>query len=371
MEKGLNKQYLKEKRRRVMKKRLIATLLTAVLSLSALAGCGDAAAGTVSATDVTAENTEAEPAEGEDDFVTIKAYFAIGMTGAVNRFAIQKGLYEKEGVRFDITDFESNDAALSLISRGDVEVADGDPSTYIPAIQNGVPAKLVGNMWRYQGCFWLIANNDIQSFEDLKGKTIGTQGTSGGMKLSVLKMLEANGISEDEVTLVANGVYQDAYATLTSGEVDATIIHNPYATLSENEGVGHPLGRAWDYIPDYYTGTIIASDKIINEDPERLQKFITAYYKVHEEVKNEYFDEFIEWAADYMNTDKDLLKQAVESEIDVWADYPVIPEDRLTKTIEYLQSYGWLDEGISAEGTYTNEFAQKAADELGLQKPAN
>ena len=72
-----------------------------------------------------------------------------------------------------------------------------------------------------------------------------------------------------------------------------------------------------------------------------------------------------------MNTDKELLQQAVESEIDVWADYPVIPEDRLTKTIEYLQSYGWLDEGISAEGTYTNEFAQKAADELGLQKPAN
>ena len=116
------------------------------------------------------------------------------------------------------------------------------------------------------------------------------------MKLSVLKMLEKNNISADEVTLVANGTYQEAYATLQSGEVDATIIHNPYAILAEEEGIGHSLGRAWDYIPDYYTGTIIASNDIIENNPENLQRFITAYYQVHEKVKNEYFDEFINWA---------------------------------------------------------------------------
>ncbi len=341
-----------------MRKKLLSILLVTALASTLLAGCSGAASG-----------APASESTGSDGFVTYKACFAIGMTGAVNRFAIEKGLYEAEGIKFDVTDYESNDLTLSLISRGDIEIADGDPSTYIPAIKNGVPAKLVGNMWRYQGCFWLLANNDIQSFEDLKGKTIGTAGPSGGMKLSVLKMLEENGISEDEVTLVANGVYQDAYATLTSGEVDATIIHNPYVALAESEGVGHALGRAWDYIPDYYTGTIIASDEIINKDPERLQKFVTAYYKVHEEVKNEYFDEFITWASKYMNTDEDVLRKAVESEIDVWADYSVIPEDRLEKTFEYLEQYGWIDGGVSPEGTYTNEFAQKAADELGLKKP--
>ncbi|MCR5273660.1 MAG: ABC transporter substrate-binding protein [Lachnospiraceae bacterium] len=352
-----------------MRKKLLSVLLTAAVAMTALAGCGQTT--TADSTDAKAAevNSTEESTEESDDFVTVKACFAIGMTGAVNRFAIEKGLYEAEGVRFDITDYESNDTTLSLISRGDIEVADGDPSTYIPTIQNGVPAKLVGNMWRYQGCFWLIANNDIQSFEDLKGKTIGTAGASGGMKLSVLKMLEANGISEDEVTLVANGVYQDAYASLTSGEVDATIIHNPYASLAEAEGTGHALGRAWDYIPDYYTGTIIASDEIIENDPDRLQKFLTAYYKVHEEVKNEYFDEFVTWAAEYMNSDEEVMRKAIESEIDVWADYSVIPEDRLTNTIGYLTQYGWLDEGVSAEGTYNNEFAIEAANELGLIDP--
>lgn len=358
------------------KKILLLATITALVGAS-LVGCssetttGSSAGGssTAAATNAPADAQSASESADALETITIRSCFTTGMTGAVNNFAIEKGLYRELGIEFDNTQSEDTQGRLSLMSRGDIDVADGDPSSYIPAINNGVPAKLVGNMWRYSGCYWLVANNEIQSFEDLKGKTIGTSGASGGMKLSVLKMLESNGISEDEVTLVANGSNQKAYATLTSGEVDATIIHNPYATLAEAEGIGHPLGRAWDYIPDYYTGTIMASNDFIENHPEELQRFITAYYTVHEKVKNEYFDEFIAWAADKMNTTEEVMRDAVTSEIDVWLDYPVIPEDRLEKTFEYLKQYDWVDANVTLEGTYTNEFALKAAEELGMKDP--
>lgn len=345
-----------------MKKKLLATLLTLTLSLGLLAGCGS----TEAASDSQSTDTQAE---SDDDTIVINTCLATGMTGAVNNFAIEKGLYKELGIEFNNVEWSSNDEVLSLITRGEIDFADGDPSAYIPGISNGVPAKLVGNMWRYSGCYWLIAKDGIDSIADLKGKTVGTAAAAGGMKLSVLKMLESEGIGEDDVELVANGIYQGAYATFTSGEVDATIIHNPYAALAEAEGTGHILGRAWDYIPDYYTGTLIASDRIINEEPEKLQRVITAYYKVHEEVKNEYFDEFIAWAAEKMNTDEEVMRKAVESEIDVWTDYPVIPVDRVNNTIDILHQYGWLDENVTAEGTYDNAFAEKAAEELGLEDP--
>ena len=345
-----------------MKKKLLAILLTLTLSLGLLAGCGS----TEAASDSQSTDTQAE---SDDDTIVINTCLATGMTGAVNNFAIEKGLYKELGIEFNNVEWSSNDEVLSLITRGEIDFADGDPSAYIPGISNGVPAKLVGNMWRYSGCYWLIAKDGIDSIADLKGKTVGTAAAAGGMKLSVLKMLESEGIGEDDVELVANGVYQGAYATFTSGEVDATIIHNPYAALAEAEGTGHILGRAWDYIPDYYTGTLIASDRIINEEPEKLQRVITAYYKVHEEVKNEYFDEFIAWAAEKMNTDEEVMRKAVESEIDVWTDYPVIPVDRVNNTIDILHQYGWLDENVTAEGTYDNTFAEKAAEELGLEDP--
>jgi len=349
-----------------MKKKLLATLLTLTLSLGLLAGCGS----TETASD--SQSTDAQTESGDessDDTIVINTCLATGMTGAVNNFAIEKGLYKELGIEFNNVEWSSNDEVLSLITRGEIDFADGDPSAYIPGISNGVPAKLVGNMWRYSGCYWLIAKDGIDSIADLKGKTVGTAAAAGGMKLSVLKMLESEGLGEDDVKLVANGVYQGAYASFTSGEVDATIIHNPYAALAEAEGTGHILGRAWDYIPDYYTGTLIASDRIINEEPEKLQRVITAYYKVHEEVKNEYFDEFIAWAAEKMNTDEEVMRNAVESEIDVWTDYPVIPVDRVNNTIDILHQYGWLDENVTAEGTYDNTFAEKAAEELGLEDP--
>ncbi|MBR6396241.1 MAG: ABC transporter substrate-binding protein [Lachnospiraceae bacterium] len=353
--------------------------LIAALTIGALAACGSAkkedkneSAKSTEQTKTVAvsENASEAKADGELPVIRFNTCFATGMTGAVNNFAIEKGLYKELGIEFDnVQNADGSQGKLSLITRGEIDLADGDPSSYIPGINNGVPGKLVGNMWRYSGCYWLIANNDIKSFEDLRGKKIGTSGASGGMKLSVLKMLEANGIKEDEVELIANGSYQKAYATLTSGEVDATIIHNPYAELAKVEGVGNVLGRAWDFIPDYYTGTIIASNDLIENRPEDLQRFVTAYYKVHEQVKNEYFDEFIEWGSEYLNTDKDVLREAVLSEIDVWLDYPVIPEDRLEKTFEYLKEYGWVENDVTLEGTYTNEFALKAAEELGLKDP--
>ena len=359
-----------------MKKRFLSTLLVLAMTATAFTGCGktEQTATGNSNTEVKAaeEQSSQEDGTAEDsgeEFITINACFATGMTGAVNNFAIEKGLYEQEGIKFNTIQWSSNDEVLSLITRGEIDVADGDPSSYIPGIANGVEAKLVGNMWRYSGCYWLIANNDIETIADLKGKKVGTAGAAGGMKLSVLKMLEAEGLTESDAELIANGVYQGAYATLTSGEVDATIIHNPYAALAEAEGVGHILGRAWDYIPDYYTGTIIASNKIINNDPEKLQRFITAYYKVHEEVKNEHFDEFVAWAAETMNTDEEVMRKAIESEIDVWLDYPVIPVERVNKTVDILHQYGWLDESVNADGTYDNTFAEKAAEELGLTDP--
>ena len=354
-----------------MRKKSLSVISTIALLTTLLVGCGsqnsEQAQAEVSASDKTVVQSSKD--ESVEDVITIRSCFTTGMTGAVNNFAIEKGLYRELGIEFENIQADDTQGRLSLMSRGEIDVADGDPSSYIPGINNGVPAKLVGNMWRYSGCYWLIANNDIKSLEDLKGKTIGTAGPSGGMKLSVLKMLEENGISEDDVTFVANGTHQKAYATLTSGEVDATIIHNPYASLAEEEGIGHPLGRAWDYIPDYYTGTIMASNDIIENRPEDLQRFLTAYYKVHEEVKNEYFDEFITWAANQMNVSEDVMRDAVNSEIDVWLDYPVIPEDRLENTLGYLKDYGWIDENTTLEGTYTNEFAQKAADELGMTDP--
>ena len=71
-----------------------------------------------------------------------------------------------------------------------------------------------------------------------------------------------------------------------------------------------------------------------------------------------------------MNTDKDDLRKAVQNEIDVWLDYPVVPTDRVRNTLKILNEYGWLEDEISdLSGIIDNSFAEKAAQELGLKDP--
>lgn len=161
-----------------MKKKVFSVLLTVALATGVLAGCGSSAATGNNAATGAAQNEGSQTASattaGEEsgDTIVIRSCFATGMTGAVNRFAIEKGLYKELGIEFENVEAsaDTNSTVMSLITRGEIDVADGDPSSYIPGIYNGVPAKLVGNMWRYSGCYWLVANNDIQDFSDLEAK---------------------------------------------------------------------------------------------------------------------------------------------------------------------------------------------------------
>ena len=159
-----------------MKKKVLSVLLTVVLATGVLAGCGSSAATTATQSE-SSQAAESGSTAGEtgDDTIVIRSCFATGMTGAVNRFAIEKGLYKELGIEFENVEAsaDTNSTVMSLITRGEIDVADGDPSSYIPGIYNGVPAKLVGNMWRYSGCYWLVANNDIKDFSDLEGKLSG------------------------------------------------------------------------------------------------------------------------------------------------------------------------------------------------------
>ncbi len=328
----------------------------------------------VETTNVSTENTsevdtsasEAETSDtdkGELPVITVRAAFASGMTGVINQYAIANGLYEKEGIVFDLV---LSDNFVSAFASGDIDFADTDPGTFAQAAANGVPLKMVGNMWRSRGAYWIVANNDIDSIEDLKGKVVGTASTSGGMRITTMEVLKLAGLDPNkDVELVANGVNRNAYATLVSGEVDATIIHQPFATIALQEGTGHPIAKTWEFVTDYYTGTLAASDDFIENRPEDLQRVITAYYKVHEEVKAN-LDEFYPWAAEFLGIDEATARTAIEAEIELWTDEPVIDPARLQKTVDMLVEYGFLRDEVTIDDTYDNTFAEVAAKELGL-----
>lgn len=334
-----------------------------LLSLSVIAGsltgCAKSSAATAAATTDTS-STDTKP-------ITVKVAFAKGMTGIGNQYGIAKGFYEKAGITLD--QVQTNDA-VSAFAAGAIDIADGDPGTFVPASANGVPFKIVANMWRSTGAFWIIASNKIKSWSDLKGKTVGTATASGGMRVTTMEVLAKNGINPTkDVSLVANGTYQQAYATLISGQVDATIIHQPFAALAEKEGKGHVLAKTWEYVTDYDTGAIVASDNMIKNRPNDLQRVLNVYFEANEYARTHDSD-FQPWAATYLSQSEDVVKTALTAEKVLWKDDPIVDPKRLTATQKLLVKYDFLRDVVPVNNIVNNKFADVTAKTYKLGKYA-
>ncbi len=353
--------------------RLLAAAIAALITLS-LAACSKQANSTQSQPAQTAAGAPvlASPADapwkGRDNKqVTINAGFAKGMTGIANQFAIANGWYKEAGIDLKLVDIPN---PVSAFAAGAVDIADGDPGTYVPAIVNNVPIKIISNMWRNKGAYWIIAKPEIKTWADLKGKKIGGAQATGGMRLTLMEVLSKNGIDpQKDVQIVANGFYQNAYATFTSGEVAATIIHQPYATLAEKDGTGHVLAKTWEYLPGYHTGVLVASNKIISEQPDVVKRILEVYFYANQYAKT-HMDTFIPWAAKYLNVDEQTARKAIEAEIVLWENDPIVDTSRLQVTEDLLFKYGMQKEAIKVTGVVDNQFAEAIAIELKLGKYA-
>ena len=108
-----------------MKKKVLSVLLTVALATGVLAGCGSSAStdsNTAGATQNEGNQAASATTAGEEsgDTIVIRSCFATGMTGAVNRFAIEKGLYKELGIEFENVEAsaDTNSTVMSLITRG-------------------------------------------------------------------------------------------------------------------------------------------------------------------------------------------------------------------------------------------------------------
>lgn len=320
----------------------MALLLVSVLSL----GCASTAAPVnseevSSATDAVSEEPSSEATDAPEDSYTVKFAPFISYTGLGTALGIEKGFFAEDGLQ--IESITVDDKVSGLIS-GDIDFADLNTSQAITAISKGAPFKIVGSMFRTKGAFYLLGANDINEISDLKGKTVGIAMAGTGLDAYTRVILKENGLDPDkDVTLVANGVYAQAYASLEAGQVSATIIHQPYVALAEKEGKGKLLAKGYEYLPTFHTGVLVASDKFIAEHPDELRKIIAAYYKSWTYAK-ENLDETVAFGTTYVEIDADVLRAALESELEIWANAPKVDIDAINDTQDIQIKLGFQTE---------------------------
>jgi NitT/TauT family transport system substrate-binding protein len=239
------------------------------------------------------------------------------------------------------------------------------------AAEKGAPIKIVSSAFRSKGPFFLIARPEIKSFADLRGKTIGIATAGSSMETYTRKILTANGVDPDDVSFIANGVNEQAYGTLTSGQVDATIIHQPFPALGELQGKSVTLARGWDYLPTYHTGVLIAGNDVIDNDPDLLRRSLRAYFKAYTYAK-EHYDEYLPWLKSKLGTiDPKAVELALRQEDDIWDNNPAVDPVAIRDTQDIEIEMGLQDVRYDA-GKYidTQFIPQEYVKDFTYPRPA-
>lgn len=278
-------------------KKILALLLTGVLTLSCM-GCG--------ATEATI--SESEVALSENGLVPMKIAFCTWAGYAPLYIAVEKGYFEEAGYDAEIVIMEDESTYGAALVSNSIQALGQVLDRDIIQYDAGAPEQYVCTMDCSTGGDGLVATADIQSVDDLAGKTVALD-KSATSYFFFLQVLADSNITEDQINIVEMG-NDEAGEAFIAGNVDAAITWEPaLSNCSEREG-GHILVSSADY-PKAIIDVLTVNTNFLEEHPNAADVLNSCWNKSVAYL-NENFDEGCEIMANGLELSVEDVKAECE-----------------------------------------------------------
>jgi NitT/TauT family transport system substrate-binding protein len=277
--------------------------------------------------------------------------------------AIDKGYYADAGLEVEAVRGFGGIRTTNEIDQGLFEFGYGNPLGVILNRSKGGKTRMIGsinNRWPGGLCY-VKERHEIRTPADLEGLTVGG-GQYSPVQVMMPAWLERNGVSSDSITLLQmDPAVVDA--SLVEGKIDAA-----ECWLGSNKAVIEKIaieaGVTIDWIEyeahnlDIYGSGIVTSDKLIEDNPDLVQRFVAATYEGYA-----YANEHPEEATDILLKqfpvlERDVTLQQVRETAELIASdrLGAMEEDRMISTLEFLTSAYSVTEDIKVVDIYTTRF---------------
>jgi ABC-type nitrate/sulfonate/bicarbonate transport system substrate-binding protein len=191
----------------------------------------------------------------------------------------KKGFFKKHGIDVKILDFTGGSKMTQAMVAGSIDIGDG-AGTEIAHIAKGAPMMAVCENTTTLPFISIGVPYDspLKSIKELKGKKVGVS-TPGSLTDWLAKELEQKeGWGPDALTRVAIGNAPTAStAAFRDHLLDADIGGTSTFLAMEEKKVGRVLAPVTSYEGPVASGTLFASNRLIESNPEALRAFLAGW----------------------------------------------------------------------------------------------
>ena len=196
--------------------------------------------------------------------------------------AAQLGYFEKYGVEVKLVRFSVYSDSIEALIDGKVDAGMHTLDDAIRYYAGGRDVRVVLLTDYSFGNDGLVARPGIDSLTDLRGARIGVETETVG-HLSLLKILEAGKLAEDDVTIINIPTWEIEQSML-NGIVDAGVTWEPYLTRTARETGGKVLITSREY-PETIITTMTFDAAIVKRRPKDVQNIVAAYFDAVDYIK--------------------------------------------------------------------------------------
>ena len=189
--------------------------------------------------------------------------------------AVHRGFFKDEGIDIELPRLIPAMAQNALMS-GDVQYH-GLADSGLRLAARGAPIKAI-----FYGAdrpmYYLVAQKEIRSVAELKGKRVGVSQFGGTSDLSARLALKHFGVEpERDALIIQIGSEGTRMAALRAGSVAAIIVPVPAVVLLKRDGFNEIsfVGDVVEFASNGYTTT----DQRIKENPQEVKKILRAMYR--------------------------------------------------------------------------------------------
>jgi len=159
-----------------------------------------------------------------------------------------EGMFRDQGIKLDqIVTSASASTAQQLAAKA-IDMGTSGIVDFIRAINSGA-AVVIANSSVSAPLYTMVAQPNLKSWADLKGKTVSIGGPKDITLIYLNAMAKANGLTSNDFQLTYAGSTNDRYTGLKSGAVAGTFLFPPFDFVALGEGYTN-LGSVQKVLPD-------------------------------------------------------------------------------------------------------------------------